>query len=127
MTRAFGLGRMPGACNRISRTRTFQVGAMRRPRRQFTVRWLMVAVATLGLALGLAARRQRLLSMGTRHHRLMMRGAIKLTGRIGPDGRTGPFYRLTALGLWHWKIGQKYERAARCPWLPVELDSPEPE
>jgi hypothetical protein len=100
---------------------------MRRPSRQFTIRWLMVAVAIMGLALGLGARRQRLLSVATRHHRLAMRGALRLTGRIGPDGSTGPFYRPTALGLWHWEISQKYERAARRPWLPIEPDPPEPE
>jgi hypothetical protein len=32
-----------------------------------------------------------------------------------------------AIGQWHARLKEKYRRAARCPWLPVEPDPPRPE
>jgi hypothetical protein len=112
---------------------------MKIPRVRFTMRRLMVAVAILGFALGVAElwRRSRLYTerasdhAGRRSNILQSPGSIaywesrwqaQREGRSGaypwPDGP--PF--VPAIADYHDQMWAKWERAARLPWLPVEPD-----
>ena len=86
------------------------------PRFRFTIRRMMVAV-TVGAVLVAVPlvrhRRFRSIALG---HRL----------RAGREWvQSGGMSK--AREAWYTGIIQKYERAARYPWLPVEPDPPEPE
>ena len=120
------------------------------PRFRFTIRWMMVAVATVGVAFGGEAFRRR---------RAFFLSEAELYGGVESEfeesARKGSHY------CGEWRIGRsseelrehrareevwdaswraeaqcyatyyrslrlKYERAARYPWLPVAPDPPEP-
>jgi hypothetical protein len=115
---------------------------MRMPRLRFTVRQMMVAVATLAIVLGvwLWGERRRAhfydLAEWHRHHVLCV-----IVKTPGPDGKW--VYETTymprkkgdprvplrqqRISAWHREIGLKYWQAARHPWLPVQPDPPGPE
>jgi hypothetical protein len=92
---------------------------MRWPRPRFSVRWLMVAVAVVALASGgwhLWELRRSHLRTALKHEVL---SSLLREGHadIGRDpGRSDH----------HEALRNKYERAARHPWLPVEPDPSEP-
>jgi hypothetical protein len=87
---------------------------MRLPRPQFTVRRLMVAVAVvLGLSRWLWNRSVAFRSIADAQNAKRMGGIPMHTENLP---------RL----LYHIEIGNKYDRAARNPWLPVGPDPPEP-
>jgi hypothetical protein len=45
---------------------------------------------------------------------------------MGPNGSHSLNGRPSAHGIWVEKMAEKYLRASRFPWLPVEPDPPEP-
>ncbi len=95
---------------------------MKLPRIRITVRRLMVVVAMVGALLGtlIAVRASRVRQAN--QHRLLSttREQRRLHGTSIPDSTW------TAKKLWHAEMSNKYERAARSPWLPVGPDPPEP-
>ena len=87
-------------------------------RRRFTVRWLMIVVAIVAAAFGLrnwmGRRSQTHIDRSVEH--IWMSGASS----ISRDGNS-------RWRDYHRRLADKYMRAARYPWLPVEADPPEPE
>lgn len=88
---------------------------MRMPR--FRIRTIMVAVAVVAIPLGVCMeRRSRFLGLAAQHNES---GIIYVS----------TYMDRSAYGAseWHRLLADKYERAARYPWLPVEPHPPEPE
>jgi hypothetical protein len=105
---------------------------MRLPRVQFTIRWVMLAVAgaatILGAAVELQRRHDRFLRLAE-HHEASSRitwacgkRSCSATNDLGEDVRGWSSARIE----WHSLLGEKYRRAASRPWAPVEPDRPEP-
>jgi hypothetical protein len=98
----------------------------------------MIAVASCGVALGAHTEMRRIRALeawyGFRAGFHADRGRIHgdpsrydgtCLGCFSPPFRPNP--RLDpALAAYHAAMRSKYERAARCPWLPVEPDPPVP-
>lgn len=108
-----------------------------RPR--LTVRWLMVAVAGVGLLLGgwseVQRRRIAYLEKADWHAARAWNHGVRwgsLVGGIwwknlkGEPVKPGDFPS-RARNEWHILMAEKYRLAARHPWLPVAPDPPEPE
>jgi membrane protein required for beta-lactamase induction len=115
-----------------------------------TVRWLMVIVAVVALALGAGqmTRRSRDYRDRAEYHRrreaeharearlatirpgktienyLEARGGRDFSGRIRSERSAS---HLIALSEYHGKMKSKYSIAALFPWLPVEPDTPPPD
>ena len=99
---------------------------MRLPRVRFTVRGLMVAVAAVGLVLGVYATCR---SRSARFHALMISHesrAMELLDEAPPGADAAVRRRFHTRLDWHETMYAKYERAARHPWLTVAPDPPEP-
>jgi hypothetical protein len=100
---------------------------MRLHRLRFTVRRLMVAVAAVGLALGLCATCR---SRSQQYYALMMSHksrAMELIDNAQPGTDAAARRRFHTRITWHEVMYAKYKHAARYPWLPVAPDPPEPE
>jgi hypothetical protein len=104
---------------------------MRPPRVQFTIRWVMVAVARaatiLGAAVELQRRHDRFLRLAEHHEAsssitYACGNRPSRTNGLGEDVRRWPNGRIE----WHRRLGEKYRRAASRPWLPVDPDPPQP-
>jgi hypothetical protein len=116
------------------------------PRVRFTVRRLMVVVAIAAIAVWLPV----ILTRRAKYHRLAREFDAKATvaRALGPHGvihadavtiratnvyvlqrepGSGPFDCLGAHSDYYAAMKEKYERAARYPFLPVAPDPPEPE
>ena len=103
---------------------------MRFPRVRFTVRWMMVAVAVVGIGLpALAAwarRDERFLNSSLRALDHTLRAIGYRTGDSG--GSTGPRMEINLRrAAYHDALARKYEWASRYPWILVWPDPPEPE
>jgi hypothetical protein len=110
---------------------------MRLPRVRFTVRRIMTAVAVAACILGgirlqqLAAGYQERSSHFA--HRMLMEKVGCYFDDVILDAAAREKSRRKYTDLSHRRylryqsLGEKYERAARYPWLPVEPDPPEPE
>ena len=114
---------------------------MRLPRVRFTVRRLMVAVAVLGLLFGAEVTRRRWeynWLMANFHANEERRMRLLLSGgwvtetdeagtrqkiRMGRNIEREPVQRRL---MYHVVIGDRYQRAARRPWLAVAPDLLEP-
>jgi hypothetical protein len=98
---------------------------MRLPR--MTTRQWMVAVVLAALIL----KAGRLLSLSAAYREKARPYVVEMLGArpilMGPHGSHSPPYRPSPHTRWAEKMGEKYLRAARFPWLPVEPDPPEPE
>ncbi len=94
---------------------------MNLPRVRVTVRWLMVAVALIGLALGLTHWLRRRAERFNQLSRWHQRNVLEIA--YGP----GPFPEKEARLRHHRRLTEKYERAARHPYFSVAPDPPEPE
>jgi hypothetical protein len=88
----------------------------------------MIAVAVVAIPIGvMAERRSKFQRLAERHFEL---AGIPTTDEVpsggmlivGSDGQPVTSARFE----WHFALFEKYERAARRPWLPVEPDPPEP-
>jgi hypothetical protein len=90
---------------------------------KLTVRRLMIAIALAALGLGLVAwmvRRSACFRRLADEHALIERQAV--------EWRPGGCIPVsTPRSEYHRELAAKYQRAARCPWLPVEPDPAEPE
>jgi hypothetical protein len=104
---------------------------MKLPR--LTIRRLMVAVAVVGVALGLDGMRRRRAEYWSRtayHVKLYRQRLSLLSG--GVRGMHGgrevalPDPIELALVRYHFKLAEKYAQAAQYPWWPVAPDPPEP-
>ncbi len=87
------------------------------PRVRFTLRRMMIAVAIVAILLGLAEM--------TRRRRAAFREkstAIRWSEYVEGHGKRRP-----EIAEHYRRMAEKYERAARYPWLPVAPDPPEPE
>jgi hypothetical protein len=91
---------------------------MRLPRVRFTVRRLMVIVAIVGMAIGLS---RWLWLRSLAFDRLA--GFHSIRSNYGNPLDANVQMKLT----YHNALWNKYRRAARHPWLPIEPDPPEPE
>jgi hypothetical protein len=92
----------------------------------------MIAVAVVGLTLGLIEeRRIRFESLATDHQSKTRRYVIACGRRWAMacfDLSGQPMTRREVEESdWHLALAQKYRGAAARPWLPVEPDPPEPE
>ena len=114
---------------------------MRLPRVRFTVRRMMVAVAVFGLLFGAGVTRQRWAynrSMVNYHANEERRMRLLLSGgwitetdeagtrkklRVGRNIEREPVQQRL---MYHILMGDRYQRAARRPWLAVAPDPPEP-
>jgi hypothetical protein len=94
---------------------------MKLSRPRFTVQQLMVAVAIVGLVLGIMIERQTRFRKIAAHHRAEFEKIIQMNAHPFA-GSSEEAVRLE----WHESMRLKYESAARNPWLSVEPDSPEP-
>jgi hypothetical protein len=113
---------------------------MRLPRMRFTVRRMMIVVVGVGLLTGvgraMGQRSARFRMLSEKHWAEHWDGAIVFrSGDVegtGPDsGEQNPAIveirrRVAAQQVFHRRMAEKYERAARYPWLGVEPDPPEP-
>lgn len=121
---------------------------MRVPR--FRIRTMMVAVAVLGTALGVLAERRARFLRRAAYHRTQFNpvsftvAAFPGTGGPIPAASESGLTELvawdsqgneltadqerahSALNAWNSTLVNKYEHAARYPWLPVEPDPPPP-
>jgi hypothetical protein len=90
------------------------------PRLRFTLRRLMVGMAVVAGIFGSA----RWLHVRSRDYRNLAAyyGKQEMQSWVGRHR-----LRLTDAGEKYRRLRLKYERAARCPWLLVEPDPPEPE
>ena len=84
---------------------------------RFTVRRLMVAVAIVALLSGMERLRQRSVAFSSMANYHVIKNSC-WAGKYAKDYEKGAAY--------HSLMWQKYDRAARYPWLSVEPDPPKP-
>jgi hypothetical protein len=92
---------------------------MRLPR--ITMRQWMVAVAVVGIVLGVTTERRKRFKQIADYHQAEF---VKLSRRMKPFARQDRAWHPLE---WHERMERKYERAAAYPWLPVQSDPPRPE
>jgi hypothetical protein len=103
------------------------------PRVRFTVRRMMIAVAVAGLVLGIVSERRHRFTLLARSHPVRM-DILAVTNANGNADDQRPSAVVFSDGSrvpsnvynWHYMLREKYEFAARYPWLPVWPDPPEP-
>jgi hypothetical protein len=124
---------------------------MRLPRVRFTIRRLMIAVAVVGVGLGIEGYRRRLVSVSVRRRQVAMAYRLDAQmykveamaaelerttpkGFVGftADNPSGPIdddgiARRFRLATHYQELAVKYRRASGYPWLPVGPDPPAPE
>ena len=98
---------------------------MRVPRMRFTVRWMMAAVTVVGSVCWSAVmvvRRETYLEEASQHevNEKVYRGELPTCFNIGT------MTERLVVAEFHARLKQKYERAARYPWLFVAPDPPDP-
>jgi hypothetical protein len=99
---------------------------------RLTLRHLLFLVTLAGLALGLSGwmRRRAEFSSRTAYHakqyRVLLAHLAGARGMRRGRGMASPDPSELASVRYHFKMAEKYEHAARYPWLPVEPDPPEP-
>jgi hypothetical protein len=104
------------------------------PRFRFTIRRMMIAVAIVGLTLGLAGlwrRSKDLRRLAEEHDNLeqsilpvVIDAASTPSDPRLPQGAS--IRSLLCQAEYHRKLSRKYWRASARPWLAVEADPPEP-
>lgn len=80
---------------------------------RFTIRWLMIAVAIVGITCAWGIMRLRYERLASYHNAL----SLGLHFQSPAESRRTDH---------HAALRAKYKRAARYPWLPVSPDPPEP-
>ncbi len=94
-----------------------------RPPRMTTRRW-MIAVAVVGIVLGVTIERRNRFRKIAAHHQGQFRKLVSQGHLILSSGSSDdPIMRRLE---WHESMRLKYERSARYPWLPVDPDPPPP-
>jgi hypothetical protein len=106
---------------------------MRSPRVRFTVRWMMVAVAVLAVLFSVAERHFRFQRLGDYHFRKQFVDVGCFGMMVTRDGEKTVWVEAStatpitlAEARWHGALHEKYQKAARYPWVSVEPDSPKP-
>ena len=108
---------------------------MHLPRLRFTVRRMMLAVAILACILAVAAmafrsyegkRRVALFRALAEYHMMMEWKSKREIYGTDSAGHHRHFSAPTPRNDFHRQMREKYERAARDPWLPVAPDPPVP-
>jgi hypothetical protein len=106
-----------------------ELPAMGRFRPRITVRWLMVSVAAISLAMGVAVmlqRRSEYLRMAGRWREVAAAAKDDLEGRgVGSALGVEP-EASRVLYLYYDRLRRKYEFAADHPWRSVDPDPPNP-
>ena len=105
---------------------------MRLRRVRFSIRRLLVAVAVVALVFAGEATRRRWESLasayrgkaGRREHVALV--ALHSSALEVARGNDSEMRKLKRIGDHHVALARKYQHAARCPWLPVAPDPPEP-
>jgi hypothetical protein len=100
---------------------------------RLTTRWWMVVIALVAVSLSAAQWRSHCLRSAAWHEMMARRCDWEANG-IALEVAGGfltkpPFERQAALlreGSYHDALADKYRRAAWRPWLPLEVDPPEP-
>src|SRR4051812_38931326 len=105
---------------------------MRLPR--FRIRTVMIAVAVAGIGFGsgvsLHRRSVRLQTLADHHGSEAY--VVQIRGANGRDVGELPMLSINdvpinrGLADWHLELRDKYRRAAKRPWLPIQPDSPAP-
>jgi hypothetical protein len=100
---------------------------MRLPKPRFTLRRLMLAVVIAAVVLAAGAWGLKSVAYQRRaaYHRAQLRIWPELP-YINAQQYSEAFEALLRQRGWHEAMADKYERAARYPWLCVEPDPPEP-
>jgi hypothetical protein len=97
---------------------------------KFRVRTFMIAVAVLGIALAglqrMDQRMQRLRALARDHLQRGVVNRLKLEGSVAHRAANADTEKYRIRAEYHHTLNQKYEYAARHPWLPVSSDPPEP-
>jgi hypothetical protein len=103
---------------------------MKLPSPRFTVRRLMIAVAVVGLLAGIGknlsrrSMRFKEIAQGHRDETHVFRCGMVNIDEL--DSRVREAFRQEDIRVdFHARMAEKYERAARYPWLPVEPDPPD--
>jgi hypothetical protein len=107
---------------------------MRLPRVRLTLRWMMVAMAVQAAVLWVAEREVRFRRLAEYHSLRSEADIICCVMLVTDDGQQTSLVE-SATGTpttlprrdWHRALREKYEKAARSPWLSVALDPPRPE
>jgi hypothetical protein len=94
-----------------------------RPPRMTTQRW-MIAVAVVGIVLGVTIDRRNRFRKIAAHHRAQFKKFASQAHFILFSGSSDDPIMLRL--EWHESMRLKYERAARNFWLPVDPDPPPP-
>lgn len=106
---------------------------------RFTIRTLMIVIATIASALGCVVERHSRFSRLAAFHKscfveIQDLQVFRLQGPCEAgciiNGRPVSFREgryVAALNAWHEELSQKYSLAAKFPWLPVARDAPRPE
>jgi hypothetical protein len=98
------------------------------PRFRFTLRWMMVGVAITALAIIVGRWGAEMIRISRGHERWAMRHGIVERYAVEAAAKEAAHRpELTAKAAHHASMRQKYERAARYPWLAVEPDPPGPD
>jgi hypothetical protein len=100
-----------------------EADAMRLPRVQFTVRWMMVAVTVVGLlaGLGIEGERRRERFREEAIHHLVIRSDGERARQVWAQLPTVFHERVAAIDAWlsyHERMEEKYDWAARFPCFP---------
>jgi hypothetical protein len=104
--------------------------AMRVPRLRFTMRWMMIAVAVIGVVLGIIRRGTTFSETSSRY---FLESLEYVDDRFLPGTKyyvgppTTPEDILSRRRFFYFQeLSAKYAEASRYPWLPVAPDPPEP-
>jgi hypothetical protein len=92
---------------------------------RFTVRRLMVAVTIMGIVLGVTIKRHNQFRKIASHHQAEVETLVSRIDTAGYGALSDQ--PLISRAEWHELMRHRYERAARCPWLPAPPDAPEPQ
>jgi hypothetical protein len=108
--------------------------AMRLPRAKLTLRSMMVVMAMLAVVFWVAERRLRFQRLAEYHFLRSSADIVCCVVLLTDDGKEtnlveGGTGRPTTSDRadWHKRLHEKYEKAARSPWLAVASDPPRPE
>jgi len=107
---------------------------MRLRRAKLTLRSMMLVTAVLATVCWVAERRLRFQRLAEYHFRRSSFDIGWCVPLVTEDGEATSLIELGtgapttfARGDWHKMLHEKYEKAARSPWLDVALDPPQPD
>jgi hypothetical protein len=92
---------------------------MKLPRPRFSVRWLMILVAVVAVAMPLVPRARKWADRRSKEFRRLsaIHEIEEIIGKVNAEPTRESYHK---------ELAAKYEWASRYPWLPVWPDPPEP-